>query len=158
MDDLTRYRVGNVAIFAVALSHAALTWPPRAVLALFVGGAALAGVAEVAVIRLGLLEHELEPQVAGVPLVVLLAWPAIVYASLRGALLVAPSGPPAAALAAVLATATDVLTDPDGVERGVWRYPEATVSTPRYRGVPWWNFVGWLLLVFVSALLPTVAS
>lgn len=158
MDDLTRFRVVNVAIFAVALAHAALTWPPRAVLALFVGGAALAGVAEVVVIAAGLLEHELEPQVAGVPLVVLLAWPAVVYASLRVALLVAPAGPPAAALAAVLATAADVVTDPDGVERGVWRYPEAAVSTPRYRGVPWWNFVGWLLIVFVTALLPTVAT
>jgi len=157
MDDLTRYRVGNVAIFAVALAHAALTWPPRAVLALFVGGAALAAVAEVAVILLGLLEHQLEPQIAGVPLVVLLAWPAIVYASLRIALLVAPPGAAAAALAAVLATAADVVTDPDGVEHGVWRYPEAPVSTPRYRGVPWWNFAGWLLIVFVTALLPTVA-
>lgn len=157
MDDLTRYRAGNVVVFAVALAHAALTWPPRAVVALFVGGAALAFVAEGAVISLGLLDHELEPQVAGVPLVVLLAWPAVVYASLRVALLVAPSGAPAAALAAVVATAADVVTDPDGVERGVWRYPDAPVSTPRYRGVPWWNFAGWLLIVFVTALVPTVA-
>lgn len=157
MDDTTRYLIGNVVLFAVALAHAALTWPPRAVLALFVGGAAVAGVAEVAVISLGLLEHELTPQVAGVPLVILLAWPAVVYLSLRVALLVAAPGVAAAALAAVVATATDVVTDPHGVESGVWRYPDAPVSTPRYRGVPWWNFAGWLAVVFLTALLPTVA-
>jgi uncharacterized membrane protein len=157
MDDLARYRITNVVLFAVALAHAALTWPPRAVVALFVGGAALAGVTEVAVISLGLLEHELEPQVASVPVVVLLAWPAVVYLSLRVALLLAPPGVAAAALAAVLATAADLATDPDGVENGVWRYPEAAVSTPRYRGVPWWNFAGWLVLVFVVSLLGTAA-
>jgi putative membrane protein len=156
MDDLTRYEVGNVALFAVAMGHAAITWPPEAIVALFGGGIVIAAVAELVGVAAGLVEHELEPQVAGVPLSILLAWPAVVYVSLQVALLAVPAGVEAAALAAVLATAADVVTDPEGVANGVWHYPESQISTPRFRGVPWWNFAGWLVIVFVTALLPTL--
>ena len=158
MDDLTRYQAGNVALFLVTVVHATITRPPRAVVALFAGGVAIAAVAELAIVAVGLLEHELEPQAGGVPLSILLAWPAVVYVSLQIALLVVPEGVAAAALAAVLATAADVVTDPDGVANGVWHYPESPVSSPRYRGVPWWNFAGWLAIVFVTASLPLLVG
>lgn len=142
---------------AVALAHALLTWPLDRVAVLFGGGAAIAFVAEAAVIRAGLLEHHTGPRVAGVPLAVIAVWPSVVYLWYRIGLLVVEPGVPGAALAAVLATSWDVLTDPRGVD-DLWSYRSSSVSDPRFRGVPWWNFAGWLLVVFVTAMLPTLAG
>lgn len=153
MDAKRQFVASTLAFTAVVLAHALLTWPLRSTLVLFVGGAAIAFVGELNVIRQGLLRHHVGPQVAGIPLVVLLAWPSTVYVFYRAAALVVPAGPEAAALAAVVATAFDVFQDPVGVERGLWTYPEATVSEPRWRDVPWWNFAGWLVIVFVTAML-----
>lgn len=158
MDALRRYQATNVTLFLVALGHAAVTWPPRVTLALFAGGAAVAFVLEIGAIALGLLKHNLRPQILGVPVSVVLVWPAVVYLAYRLALLVAPAGPGAAALAAVIATAVDVATDPNGVSDGVWEYPESRISEPRYRGVPWWNFLAWLVIVFCTAMLPSVVD
>lgn len=156
VDPVRRFSLTTAAVAAVALAHALLTWPLPDAAVLFVGGGALAFVAEALVVRLGMLRHAMAPRVAGVPLVVVAAWPATVYVLYRLALLVAPAGLRAAALAAVVGVLLDLLTDPDGVERGVWTYPEHWASAPRFRGVPWWNFVGWLALVFLTAMLPTL--
>lgn len=154
MDVRRRYHRNNLVLFGVAVAHALLTWPVEATVALFAGGVAIAFVLEVIAVRLGILEHELRPQLGGVPVTILLAWPAVVYLVYRVALLVAPAGVTAAALTAVLATAVDVLLDPKGVRNGVWRYPEHPLSAPRLRGIPWWNFAGWLVIVFVTSMLP----
>ncbi|MFB6308348.1 MAG: carotenoid biosynthesis protein [Haloarculaceae archaeon] len=156
MDPLRRYQVTNIALFLVAVLHAFLTWNRRSALVLFLGGIAITFGLEAVGIAAGLLEHELRPQILGVPVSVVLVWPSIVYGAYRIALLVAPSGVEAALVAAVLATGLDVLTDPNGVRDGVWRYPETAIPGPRFRGVPWWNFVGWLVIVFATAMLPTV--
>lgn len=159
MDVLRRYQLSNVGLFLVAITHALLTWPLRAAVALFVGGMLIAFVMEATAVAAGLLDHNLHPQVAGVPVTApFFAWPAVVYLASRAALLVAPAGVRAAALAAVLATAADVLLDPRGVSEGVWEYPESRISEPRFRGVPWWNFAGWLVIVFVTAMLPRLAT
>ena len=156
MDPKRQFVVGTLLFSAAALAHALLTWPLRSTLVLFLGGGAIAFVGEVNVIRQGLLRHHTHPRVAGVPLIVLAAWPPTVYAFYRTAALVVPAGVEAAALAAVVATLFDVFQDPVGVRRGLWTYPEARVSEPRYRGVPWWNFAGWLAIVFVTATLVVV--
>ena len=148
-DDAT-FRLSLALTGLVALAHALLTWPVRAVLVLFLGGAALAFVAEAVVVRLGLLVHHTGPRVLGVPVLVLVAWPSVVYVWYQVALLVA-DGTGAVALAAVLATLADVVVDPRGVADGYWTYPETWASRPRFRGVPWWNFVGWLVLVGTMA-------
>jgi len=67
MPDGRIYVASTVAIGLVAVAHAALTWPLRAVMALFVGGATVAFVAEAVVIRPGWLEHHVGPRVLGVP-------------------------------------------------------------------------------------------
>ncbi|MFB6150843.1 MAG: carotenoid biosynthesis protein [Haloarculaceae archaeon] len=152
-----RFQASNLVMAGVALAHALATWPLRATAALFLGGALLAFALEFVGVRAGLLRHRLSPQVASVPVSVVAAWPATVYLFYRLALLVA-MGVRAAALAAVLATAVNVAVDPRMVERGAWSYPESPVSRPRYRGVPWWNFLAWLVVVFVTALFPTLAS
>jgi hypothetical protein len=156
MDPVLRYELTNVALTGVALVHALATWPPVDVAALFGGGAALVFVLETVGVGLGFHEHEMAPQVLGVPLVVVGAWPAIVYLTYRVALVALPAGAQAAAAAAVLATAMDALTEADAVAAGVWTYPEHPLSTVRWRGVPLWNFAAWLGVVFLTAMLPTL--
>ncbi|MFB6229395.1 MAG: carotenoid biosynthesis protein, partial [Halobacteriales archaeon] len=111
----------TVGVGVVALVHAALTWPPAAVVALFGGGAAIAFAGEAIVISLGWLEHHVGPTVLGVPLYVLAGWTGIAYAAFRVALL-ATDGVMAVALAATLATGYDVLSDHRGVAEGYWTY------------------------------------
>lgn len=158
MDPRRRFQYATVALFVLACGHALLTWPARATVACFVGGAAIAFAFEVVGVRAGLLRHRLRPRVAGVPVSVLLAWPAVVYLAYRTARLVLPGGVAAAALAAVLAAAADVAADPRGVRQGVWEYPDSRLSEPRFRGVPWWNFAAWLAVVFLTALLPVAVG
>lgn len=147
-----------VGLGVATLAHALLTWPAERAMALFVGGAAIAFAVEVVGVQLGLLEHRLEPQVLGVPAVVLLGWPATVYVALRLALIALPLGQGAALLAAALATLQDVVLDPRGVADEAWRYPRVPLSTRRYRDVPYWNFAAWFAVSFLTALLPTLTS
>jgi hypothetical protein len=134
--------------FAV-LVHAALTWPATAVVAFFGGGAAIAFVAEAVVVNLDWLEHHVGPKLLGVPLYVLFAWTMVVYLAFRVALLVT-DGWPAVVLAAALATSYDVLADNQGVEDGHWTYTD-DLPGPRHRSVPWWNYLGWVLISGATA-------
>ncbi|MUV60891.1 carotenoid biosynthesis protein [Halobacterium sp. CBA1126] len=145
----------TVAVALLALAHAALTWPPAAVLAFFAGGAAVAFVAESVVVRLGWLDHHVGREVLGVPVYVLFGWTGVVYVAFRAALLVA-DGWPAVALAAALATGYDALVDHRGVADGRWTYTD-DLPGPRFRGVPWWNFAGWFAISALTAGLATVA-
>jgi len=158
MDASRRYQVTNLVIFAVALGHAALTWPLEATVALFIAGAAFAFVAEAVVVSIGLLYHALEPKLLGVPVSVVLVWPALVYLCLRVALILVGVGVGAAALAALFGTIFDFVTEPYGLAEGVWRYPAHPVSEPRLGGMPWWNTVGWFCLVFSVAAVPVLVA
>ena len=139
----------TVAVGLVSLAHAAVTWPPRATAAFFVGGAALAFVAEAVVIALGWLEHHIGPKVLGVPLYVLFGWTGAVYISYRAALVVT-DGWTAVVLCGLLATTYDLATDHQGVAEGHWTYTD-DLPGPRLREVPWWNFVGWLVISTATA-------
>lgn len=143
--------VSSIVLCGIGLAHAAFTWPPRATIALFGGGAAIAFVAEAVAVNLGWLEHHVGPTVLGVPLYVLAGWTGITYATFRGALL-ATDGVTAVLLAAALATGYDVLTDHRGVTEGYWTYTD-DLPGPRHRGVPWWNFAGWLAISSATAAL-----
>jgi len=117
MPDGRIYVASTVAVGLVAMAHAALTWPLRAVVALFAGGAAVAFVAEAVVIRLGWLEHHVGPRVLGVPPYALFGWTGLVYVAFRVALLVA-DGRTAVVAGAALAAGYDALNDHRGVEAG----------------------------------------
>ena len=149
MDSERTLVVTTVALGTLALAHAALTWPPVATLAFFGGGALVAFVAEAVVIELDWLEHHVGRTVGGVPLYVLFGWTGTVYVAFRVALLVT-DGWTAVAVAGVLATGYDVLTDHRGVAAGYWTYTD-DLSGPRYRGVPWWNFAGWFGISSLTA-------
>lgn len=139
----------TVALGLVSLLHALLTWPPSATVAFFGGGALVAFVAEAIAIHAGWLEHHVGPKVVGVPVYALFGWTGAVYVAFRVALL-ATEGWAAVAVAAVLATAYDALADHRGVSDGHWTYTD-DLPGPRYRGVPWWNFAGWLVVSGVTA-------
>lgn len=155
-DDRRRGRPVTPVLCGLALAHALLTWPLATVVALFGGGVLVAAPLEAIGVQAGLLEHRLRPQVAGVPLAVVAAWPTVVYVPYRVTLLVAPSPVAAALLAAAVATLWDAAVDPVAVRRGLWTYPASPVSRPRFRGVPWWNFVAWPCVVFATAMLPAL--
>lgn len=154
MEPTERYQLGYLVVAAVGLGHAVETWPPAPTAALFITGAVVAFLAEATVVGLGLLRHHIEPQVLGIPVSVVVVWPAVVYVCLRLALVVAPSGPTAAVLAAVVGTVTNLVLDPLGVAHGVWTYPEHPLSRPRVNGVPWWSFAGWVVIVSATAAVP----
>jgi len=156
VDRSRRVQSAVAVAFAVAAAHALLTWPVGDAAALFLGVVLIAFPLEALAVRVGLLEHDLSPQIASVPATVLLAWPSAVYVWYRVAALAVPGGVPAAALAALLATAADLIADPVAVRAGLWRYPETPLSEPRFLGVPWWNFAGWPLVVLATASLPAV--
>jgi hypothetical protein len=149
MPDAQEFRATVLAVGAVALGHALVTWPLAATGALFGGGAAVAFAAEAVVIRLGWLDHHVGPKLLGVPLYVLAGWTGTVYLAYRAALL-ATDGWPAVAAAAALATTYDLLTDHRGVADGHWTY-NTTLGGPEFRGVPWWNYAGWLAVSATTA-------
>lgn len=153
MNHSQRFALATVALGLAALAHALATWPVWATVALFGGGAAVAFLAEAAVINLGWLEHHVGPKVVGVPLYLLFGWTAVTYVAFRLALL-ATGGWSAVALAAVLATTYDVLTDHYGVREGHWTYTD-DLPGPRLREVPWWNFLGWVVVSATTAALAT---
>lgn len=126
------------------LAHAILTWPLDAAVAFFGGGALVAFIAEAVAINLGWLEHHIGPKVGGVPLYALFGWTGIVYLAFRVALLMT-TGWVAVAIAAILATAYDFIVDHRGVAAGHWSYTDE-LPGPRFRGIPWWNFAGWLVI------------
>ena len=141
----------SVALGLSALAHATLTWPLRATIAFFAGGALVAFVAEAVGVYLGWLDHHVGSTLRGVPLYVLFGWTGTVYVAVRIALLVT-GGWAAVPLAATLATAYDVLTDHRGVADGLWSYGRG-LPGPRYRGVPWWNFAAWFAISSLTAAL-----
>lgn len=150
-----RYVATHVGLFLATLAHAVVTWPLPDALVLFGGGIAVAFAVEAPSVRVGLFTHYLRPRVAGIPVSVLLAWPAVVYLAVRAASLVVNGPVAVAGLAAVLATVADAAVEPGAVDDGAWAYSEK-IPGPRVRGVPWWNAAGWLGVVFVTALLSTV--
>lgn len=147
-----RYVAGQLGLFVLTLAHALLTWPLAETVALFAGGVAVAFVAEAPAIRVGLFTHHLRPKLAGVPVSILLAWPAVVYLAVGAAAVLVDGSLAVAAMAAVLATLADATIEPRAVVAGAWTY--ADTPGPRVREVPWWNAAGWLVVVFVTALLP----
>ncbi|WP_275736778.1 carotenoid biosynthesis protein [Halorhabdus sp. SVX81] len=143
--------VMTLVVGLVGLSHAGFTWPHAATIALFGGGAIVAFVAEAIVINRGLLHHHIDPKLVGVPVYVLLGWTGVVYIAFRVALLWT-NGWLAVGTGAVLATGYDALVDHRGVIAGAWTYTD-DLPGPRFRGVPWWNYVGWFVISSVTAAL-----
>jgi uncharacterized membrane protein len=83
----------------------------------------------------------LQPQVAGVPLAVVLAWFAMAVPAREVAARLVRPGWRVVVLGALALTAWDVMLDPQMVEEGYWVWAADGV----WRGVPLSNYAGWLV-------------
>ncbi len=104
----------------------------------------------------------LQPQVADVPLLIPFAWFMMLPASWAVASLIVSNRPGLhgrlafAAVTAIVITAWDLFLDPQMVAWGFWVW--AAPGTFSYFGIPWVNFLGWLLTAFVITLLARPAN
>lgn len=153
-----RFTALIVVLLAVsAVAFAAGEWGLRRAIAAF-GAAVMTGyAAEVVGLLTGFPFGDytytamLRPQLAGVPVVVALAWGGMGLAAYAVAAAVAPAGWARVCAGAGALTAWDLFLDPQMVRLGLWTWAE---HGP-YRGIPLSNFAGWLL---VSALVMLVVG
>ncbi|MFG1900424.1 carotenoid biosynthesis protein [Micromonospora carbonacea] len=152
--------------YVLSVGHALLTRGPRAAAALVAvatgGGFAIEALGVATGFPFGSYDYsgELGPKLAGVPLVIPLAWTWMAWpAWLTAARLVAP-GVARVALAAVGLAAWDLFLDPQMVAEGYWVWRDATPALPGLPGVPVSNYLGWLLfaVLLMAALRPLAGA
>jgi putative membrane protein len=106
--------------------------------------------------------HLLGPMLGGVPLVVIAMWTAVVYVCYRIAVLIAGKKEKfkntyervlefliIALLSGLAAVSWDLIWDPLAVKINSWTW----IHSSPYFGIPLSNFTGWILVVFLSALI-----
>ncbi|MEU4678054.1 carotenoid biosynthesis protein [Micromonospora sp. NPDC023737] len=176
-----RLTVATVGLgYLLSIGHALLSRGPRTAAALVAvatgGGFAVEALGVATGVPFGSYDYsgELGPKVAGVPLIIPLAWTWMAWPAWLAAvrLSTAPGGPPTGptargpaagrlalrrvALAAVGLATWDLFLDPQMVAEGYWRWREAVPALPGLPGVPLSNYLGWLLfaVLLMSALRP----
>ncbi|WP_327041536.1 carotenoid biosynthesis protein [Micromonospora ureilytica] len=167
----------------LSVGHALLSRGPRVAAALVAvatgGGFAIEAVGVATGVPFGSYDYsgELGPKLAGVPLIIPLAWTWMAWpawlAAVRltggNATTASGSGPTAGgsgptvgrwvgriALATVGLAAWDLFLDPQMVAEGYWVWRDATPALPGLAGIPVSNYLGWLLfaVLLMSALRP----
>jgi putative membrane protein len=103
---------------------------------------------------------DLGPRLAGVPIVVPLAWIMLSYPCLLLGRRLTCTLIGTALTGGVALTGWDLFLDPQMVAQGHWRWADPTPSLPGVPGVPLTNYAGWLLIsiVIISALDRTLPS
>ncbi len=86
----------------------------------------------------------LGPRVAGVPLVIPLAWTWMAWPAWLAAGVVARRALPRIALAGLGLAAWDLFLDPQMVAEGYWHWTDPHPALPGVPGVPVTNYLGWL--------------
>ncbi|MEU5905609.1 carotenoid biosynthesis protein [Micromonospora sp. NPDC047467] len=160
----------------LSVGHALLSRGPRVAAALVAvatgGGFAIEAIGVATGVPFGSYDYsgELGPKLAGVPLIIPLAWTWMAWpAWLAAVRLTGGSGPTASgnastagrwvgriALATVGLAAWDLFLDPQMVAEGYWVWRNATPALPGLPGIPVSNYLGWLLfaVLMMSALRP----
>jgi hypothetical protein len=120
--------------------------------------------------HLGLLRHHTGPQWRGVPLPVALGWYNIGYATFALTESLLADWPArqrrwaVPLVTALLATDLDLLTDPFGLDMGMWEWREAGPYAPDIAGpngqpgIPAANYAGWLALTITVTGLYTLLA
>ncbi len=160
-DDRLLTTVVVVAFFVATCALAADVWAPRQV-------AVAAGLVVAATLALEFVGHTtgwpfgaydytpaLVPQIAGVPVIVPLAWFAMAVPAREVAARLVSPGWARVALGAVALTAWDLMLDPQMVASGYWLW----AADGPWRGIPLSNYAGWLassavVMVVLERLLP----
>ncbi len=167
MDDVDP-RVSKYALFFAAVSatlnlaDSVCKRGPLRAAALFLLATGFAAVGEALVTGpFGLLRHRTKPRVGGVPVAVLLFWYNVIcgtHAATERTLARSPLNELRRREAlpistALVATSLDLLSDPFGLDAGLWEWkvdgayaPEVAGNNGR-RGVPALNYLGWLVMV-----------
>ncbi|MEU4473704.1 carotenoid biosynthesis protein [Micromonospora sp. NPDC023888] len=158
----------------LSVGHALLSRGPRVAAALVTvatgGGFAIEAIGVATGVPFGSYDYsgELGPKLAGVPLIIPLAWTWMAWPAWLAAVRLtggsAPAGGGASAgrwvgriaLATVGLAAWDLFLDPQMVAEGYWLWRDATPALPGLAGVPVSNYLGWLLfaVLMMSALRP----
>lgn len=147
--------------FAAVLCHAVVRFGAPAALRFLGVSLAVAATAELVGVHTGFPFGEysygpgLGPDLAGLPLVVPVAWTMTAYPALLVArrLTVRQGRLPTALVAGWALASWDVFLDPQMVEEGYWRWLDPDPSLPGSPEVPLTNYAGWLV---VSVLLMAV--
>ncbi|WP_089157244.1 carotenoid biosynthesis protein [Micromonospora sp. NBS 11-29] len=165
----------------LSVGHALLTRGPRAALALVAvatgGGFAVEALGVATGFPFGSYDYsgELGPKLAGVPLVIPLAWTWMAWpawlTAVRLTQVVLRRGPAytggvnkgprltRVALAAVGLAAWDLFLDPQMVAEGYWTWRDASPALPGLPGIPVSNYLGWLgFAVLLAAALRPLAG
>jgi putative membrane protein len=150
--------------YAASVSHALLTRGPRAagllVLVTTGGGFAVEALGVATGFPFGAYAYsgDLGPRLAGVSLVVPLAWTWMAWPAWLAAVRVTRSRPARVVLAAVGLAAWDLFLDPQMVAEGYWTWAHPRPALPGVPGVPVGNYLGWLAVALVmTALIQTTA-
>ncbi|WP_422736085.1 carotenoid biosynthesis protein [Micromonospora sp. WMMD729] len=161
----------------LSVGHALLSRGPRVAAALVAvatgGGFAIEAIGVATGVPFGSYDYsgELGPKLAGVPLIIPLAWTWMAWPAWLAAVRLtggdrAPTGGGRAsaaglwvrriALATVGLAAWDLFLDPQMVAEGYWVWRDATPALPGLTGIPVSNYLGWLLfaVLLMSALRP----
>ena len=152
--------VAVLAFAAASLAHAAVTAGPAVAVRVLVVAGGVGLLAEAVGVATGLpfgayhYADTLGPRLAGVPLVVPLAWTMTAYPCLLLGRALAPARWAAVALAAWTLAAWDLFLDPQMVADGHWTWTHPDPGLPGIPGVPLTNTAGWLLVsaVLIAAL------
>ncbi len=146
--------------YVLSVTHAALTRGARAAAALVatatLGGFAVEALGVATGFPFGTYDYsgELGPKVAGVPLIIPLAWTWMAWPAWLAACRVFRAWPARVALAAVGLAAWDLFLDPQMVAEGYWIWDSPTPALPGVPGIPVGNYLGWLgfAVVLMAAL------
>ncbi|MCG5458810.1 carotenoid biosynthesis protein [Micromonospora sp. PSH03] len=167
----------------LSVGHALLSRGPRVAAALVAvatgGGFAIEAIGVATGVPFGSYDYsgELGPKLAGVPLIIPLAWTWMAWPAwlaavrLTGGTAATAGGSGSAgggsgstvgrwvgriALATVGLAAWDLFLDPQMVAEGYWVWRDATPALPGLAGIPVSNYLGWLLfaVLMMSALRP----
>lgn len=155
--------VTSVLLLATAgLLHAAGRWGARYSLLLLAAAGSIGLLAETVGVHTGYPFGEytysgrLGPRLAGVPVLVPIAWTMTAYpALLLGRRLAAennnrtPTRTRTALLGGFTLAAWDLYLDPQMIAQGAWRFTDPYPALPGVPGIPLSNYAGWLLVALV---------
>ncbi|MEU6021512.1 carotenoid biosynthesis protein [Micromonospora sp. NPDC047134] len=169
-----RLTVATVVLgYLLSVGHALLSRGPRTALALVAlatgGGFAIEALGVATGFPFGSYDYsgQLGPKLAGVPLIIPLAWTWMSWpAWLVATRIIGGTAPgwwrwPTRIGLATLGLATwDLFLDPQMVAEGHWVWRDATPALPGLAGIPVSNYLGWLLfaVLVMTALRPLAGS
>ncbi|HYN97548.1 MAG TPA: carotenoid biosynthesis protein [Pilimelia sp.] len=150
--------------YALSVAHAAHTRGARTAVALVAvttgGGLAVEALGVASGVPFGAYTYTgaLGPKLAGVPLVIPLAWTWMAWPAWLAALRIARGTPARVAVAGVGLAAWDLFLDPQMVAERYWTWVDPSPALPGVPDVPVGNYLGWLGVALAMMAVLAVAA